>query len=172
MFYDRFKLLCRKNHVSCAKAAAAMGLSNSTPTKWKKTGAIPEGDTLTAAAAYFHVTLDYLLGLSTESQLDETSFRLDELNKKLEKASSDERYEIECEIERLQENLLDLQFIQNIEISKTQAQKNTRPTETGRAGSKYVKSIYEFVDRCGDDQLANLAQYVEFLKSQEKNKNT
>lgn len=36
MFYDRFKLLCQRKNISCTKAATEMGLSNSTPTKWKK----------------------------------------------------------------------------------------------------------------------------------------
>lgn len=62
MFYDRFKQLCDQKAVSCNKAALEMGLSNATPTKWKKTGATPSGDTLDKIAAYFGVSTDYLLG--------------------------------------------------------------------------------------------------------------
>lgn len=62
MFYDRFKQLCEQKGVSCNKAALEIGLSNATPTKWKKTGATPVGDTLDKIAAYFGVTTDYLLG--------------------------------------------------------------------------------------------------------------
>lgn len=62
MFYDRFKELCDRKGVSCNKAALEIGLSNATPTKWKKTGATPVGDTLDRIAAYFGVTTDYLLG--------------------------------------------------------------------------------------------------------------
>ena len=62
MFYDRFKQLCDHKGVSCNKAALEIGLSNATPTKWKKTGATPVGETLDKIAAYFGVSTDYLLG--------------------------------------------------------------------------------------------------------------
>ena len=62
MFYDRFKQLCEDKGVSCNKAALEIGLSNATPTKWKKTGATPVGETLDKIAAYFGVTTDFLLG--------------------------------------------------------------------------------------------------------------
>ena len=66
MFYDRFKQLCNQKGVSCNKAALEIGLSNATPTKWKKTGATPAGETLDKIAEYFSVTTDYLLGKETE----------------------------------------------------------------------------------------------------------
>lgn len=66
MFYDRFKQLCERKGVSCNKAALEIGLSNATPTKWKKTGATPVGDTLDKIAAYFGVSTDYLLGKEKE----------------------------------------------------------------------------------------------------------
>ncbi len=62
MFYDRFKQLCDQKGVSCNRAALEIGLSNATPTKWKKTGATPVGDTLNKIADYFGVSVDYLLG--------------------------------------------------------------------------------------------------------------
>ena len=62
MFYDRFKQLCERKGVSCNKAALEIGLSNATPTKWKKTGATPVGETLDKIAIYFGVSTDYLLG--------------------------------------------------------------------------------------------------------------
>ena len=62
MFYDVFKRLCDEKGVSCNRAATEMGLSNATATKWKKTGATPQGDTLQKIADYFGVSVDYLLG--------------------------------------------------------------------------------------------------------------
>ena len=62
MFYDRFNQLCDEKGVSCNRAALEIGLSNATPTKWKKTGATPSGDTLDKIAAYFGVSVDHLLG--------------------------------------------------------------------------------------------------------------
>ena len=43
MFYDKFKQLCEYRGSSCNKAASEIGLSNATPTKRKKTGAMPDG---------------------------------------------------------------------------------------------------------------------------------
>lgn len=62
MFYDRFKSLCEANRVSCKKAVMDIGLSNSIATKWKKTGATPNGDTLLKIAAFFKISVEELLG--------------------------------------------------------------------------------------------------------------
>lgn len=61
MFYDKFKALCDSAGISCNKAALTMGLSNATPTKWKKTGATPDGSTVAKLTAYFGVPTDFLL---------------------------------------------------------------------------------------------------------------
>ena len=61
MFYDKFKQLCEQKNVSCTKAAVEMGLSNATPTKWKKTGATPDSATLAKVSDYFGVSIGYLL---------------------------------------------------------------------------------------------------------------
>lgn len=66
MFYDRFRQLCESKGVSCNKAALEIGLSNATPTKWRKTGATPTGETLDRIAKYFGVSTDYLLSKETE----------------------------------------------------------------------------------------------------------
>ncbi len=62
MFYDRFRELCERRGISCNRAAIEMGLSNATPTAWKKRGLTPKADTLALIANYFGVTTDYLLG--------------------------------------------------------------------------------------------------------------
>lgn len=62
MFFDRFKQLCDQRGISCNRAAKEMGLSNATPTAWKKRGLTPKADTLAIIANYFDVTTDYLLG--------------------------------------------------------------------------------------------------------------
>ncbi len=61
MFYDKFRQLCESKGVSCNRAALEIGLSNATVPKWKRTGATPSGDTLNRVAAYFGVSVDYLL---------------------------------------------------------------------------------------------------------------
>ena len=167
MFYDRFKLLCKRKGISCTKAATENGFSNSTPTKWKKTAATPEGSTISVFADYFKVPVEYLMGLTTQSQIDEYTFRLAELEKALKTATEEDADKIALEIDVLRESLNDLTFSQNIEAAADRpAKKNTRPAKSG-TGSGYAKAIYEFVDSCGEDQLSDLAQYVEFLKSRQ-----
>lgn len=62
MFYDIFSELCEARGISCKRATEEIGLSNSIATKWKKTGAIPQGETLNRIANYFNVSIEYLLG--------------------------------------------------------------------------------------------------------------
>lgn len=81
MFYDKFKELCDLKGVSVSKAASEIGLSNSTATKWKKTGATPDSSTIAKAASYFEVPTDYFMddvifGDSLENIIKEESDRL------------------------------------------------------------------------------------------------
>ena len=81
MFYDKFKALCVERGISVNKAATEIGLSNSTPTKWKKTGATPDSTTITKVASYFEVPIYSLMdnitfGSSMEEIFDEESKRL------------------------------------------------------------------------------------------------
>jgi len=62
MFFDIFYALCKEKGVSCKRAAEEIGLSNSITTKWKKTGATPNTETLNKIAKYFSVSVDYLAG--------------------------------------------------------------------------------------------------------------
>lgn len=61
MFYDIFVKLCRGRGVSPSKAAEAVGLSRTSVVKWKN-GSVPSGATAQKIAAYFEVSVDYLLG--------------------------------------------------------------------------------------------------------------
>lgn len=82
MFYDRFKALCDQRGISCNKAALEMGLSNATPTAWKKRGLTPKADTLEVIANYFGVSTDYLIG-KEEKENSPDEFVLTEGEKKL-----------------------------------------------------------------------------------------
>lgn len=68
MFYDKFKLLCDEKGVSPKRAVTEMGMSNSLATKWKNTGATPNGATLGKIADYFGVSVEYLLGTETKEK--------------------------------------------------------------------------------------------------------
>ena len=59
-FFDMFTNLCVEKGVSVARAAADMGLSNSTTTKWAR-GAFPSSKSFQKVAQYFGVTTDWLL---------------------------------------------------------------------------------------------------------------
>lgn len=80
VFYDIYKALCEQRGVSLSRAAAEIGLSNATVTKWKKTGAAPGGETLTKVAAYFGVSVDKLLGVepppAAELGMDDFTYAL------------------------------------------------------------------------------------------------
>ena len=75
MFYDIFRSLCEKKGVSCHKAALDIGLSNATPSIWKKRNITPKGDTLAKIADYFDVSIDYLLGSEAEKTPTENGER-------------------------------------------------------------------------------------------------
>lgn len=66
VFYDTFCELCKARGVSVTKATVDIGLSRTIGTKWKRTGATPNGETLNKIAEYFGVTTDFLLGGETE----------------------------------------------------------------------------------------------------------
>lgn len=76
MFYDLFCKLCDKKGVSVTKATTDIGLSRTIGTKWKKTGATPNGETLNKISAYFGVSIDYLLGTEDEYGLTAQDWKI------------------------------------------------------------------------------------------------
>lgn len=102
MFFDVFCALCEKRGISVTKATVNMGLSRTIGTKWKKTGAIPNGDTLNTIANYFGVTTDYLLGYTPEAKYDVNKLKLQLWEARKNNAENDEqRVNAEKEINRL-----------------------------------------------------------------------
>ena len=82
MFYDLFCELCHKKGVSPTRATVEIGLSRTIGTKWKTTGATPQGETLSKIADYFGVSVDYLLGNEQKEKApveDEGRFKEGEL---------------------------------------------------------------------------------------------
>lgn len=120
MFYDVFSALCAKNGRSRNSVATEIGLSNSTVTKWKKTGATPEGATLSKLSQFFDVSFDYLLGNTPESFLLVTEYRLSEALKAHEKETDEQkRYDLACEIDALRESIQDQQFALSMKKAPT-----------------------------------------------------
>lgn len=61
MFYDKFAQLCKSRGITVTKAITEMGFSRSLGSKWKKTNATPNGETLQIIAEYFGVSVSSLL---------------------------------------------------------------------------------------------------------------
>lgn len=74
MFFDRLKQLCEERNISVYKACTDIGLNRSAVNKWK-TGAKPNGSTISKFASYFGVTTDYLLDNGIEKAPTETGER-------------------------------------------------------------------------------------------------
>ena len=61
MFCEKFCELCEKSGYSPNAAAAKLGFSNATCTKWKK-GSVPGGVSLAKISEFFWIGVDELLG--------------------------------------------------------------------------------------------------------------
>lgn len=97
MFYDLFCDLCKHKGVSPTRASLEIGLSKSTATKWKNTGATPNGDTLSKIADYFGVSTDYLLNGSDNdsSEKKETPALTKKDERDIEKILAETRRQLE-----------------------------------------------------------------------------
>jgi len=73
VFYDRFTILCAEKGVSPSKAAQDNGISKTSVTRWKN-GAVPNADILISLAAYFDVSVDYLL---SKTDIKKTAEKID-----------------------------------------------------------------------------------------------
>ena len=77
MFYTRLEQLCRENNTSVAEVAeTVLHVSSGAPTGWKK-GASPRASLVAIAARHFNVSVDYLLGLTTEKRAETGARSLD-----------------------------------------------------------------------------------------------
>lgn len=112
-FYDVISGLCKETHTSPTTVSKQLGLSTSMPTQWKN-GTIPNGDTLLKIAAYFDVSVDYLLGRTdiksmasasvsnaADMQLLESFHRLNEIGKKRVQDTVDDLMQIQKYTEKL-----------------------------------------------------------------------
>lgn len=71
MFWERFYGLCLKRGKKPNPVGKEIGLSSGIISKWKA-GGIPNGETLMKLSRYFDVSVDYLLGLSPQVEIQET----------------------------------------------------------------------------------------------------
>lgn len=77
MFFDVYCKLCHEKGISPTGAALEMGISRGAVSAWKNGARVPNSAILTKIAAYFGVSVDYLLGneekpaATEDSELDE-----------------------------------------------------------------------------------------------------
>ena len=63
ILYERIEKLCELNNISITRLEKECGFSNATIKKWKDTS-IPGIDKAQKIAQFFHVTTDYLMGIT------------------------------------------------------------------------------------------------------------
>ena len=62
MFWENFYKICLNRGTKPNSVAKEIGISSGTLTKWKTTGALPNGANLLKIANYLDCSEDYLLG--------------------------------------------------------------------------------------------------------------
>ena len=187
MFFDIFYDLCQRKGVSCKRAAEEIGLSNSITTKWKKTGATPGGKTLDMIAAYFNVSVDYLLnGRISDEQLSLangiTVFRstspekIDAMLKDLEAGSyriayrapgiaitvSNDASATDAEID----TIVNANRVDSVKTEKA-------PTETGErsvSDAELKFALWGNSEDMDDDDLADVRRYAAFVRERKKDR--
>jgi len=67
--YDVFEQLLLKFDVTAYKVGKATGIASSTFTDWKNGKSSPKGEKLQKIADYFGVTVDYLMGIERDENI-------------------------------------------------------------------------------------------------------
>ena len=75
-FYKRLREICEENNLTINELAQTLKLSSGSPTAWKN-GAVPRAATLEKIAAYFGVSVDYLLDNESKNTPAEAGKRVD-----------------------------------------------------------------------------------------------
>lgn len=68
MFWERFYNMCASRGTKPNPVAKEIGVSSGILTKWKTTGALPNGETLIKIADYLDCSVDYLLGRTNDPE--------------------------------------------------------------------------------------------------------
>ena len=66
---DRIKALCRAQNTSVTKLEAALGFGNGTIGKWKNAKGTPPADKLQKVATALGVSVDYILGITSNPNI-------------------------------------------------------------------------------------------------------
>ncbi len=164
MFFEVFCVLCEKKGISVTKATVEMGLSRTIGTKWRKTGAVPNGETLNTIANYFGVTTDYLLGATVEAQFDLLGARLRTWSAKLDFAENDEqRAEAEKEIRLLTAEQ------ERLEAEISENKKTPAPEGERKVSDDDIKfALWGDTSNITDDDLEDVKRYAAFIRERKR----
>ena len=164
MCFEVFCVLCEKKGISVTKATVEMGLSRTIGTKWRKTGAVPNGETLNTIANYFGVTTDYLLGATAEAQLDLLGARLRTWSAKLDFAENDEqRAEAENEIRLLTAEQ------ERLEAEISENKKTPAPEGERKVSDDDIKfALWGDTSNITDDDLEDVKRYAAFIRERKR----
>lgn len=69
-FSDRISELRKKEGITLAQLGEVAGISKSGVSHWEKSNIVPNADVLAKLAIYFGVTVDYLLGIEDETDVN------------------------------------------------------------------------------------------------------
>lgn len=67
--YEIFEELLKKHKVTAYRVSKETGIATATLTQWKNGTSIPKQDKLQKIADYFNVTLDYLMGVERDENV-------------------------------------------------------------------------------------------------------
>ncbi len=140
MFFGIFSALCKQRGVKRSRVAREIGLSNSTVTKWKNKGSTPDSSTLTKLAAYFGVSVSFLLGDTSESRILWMQNELEDVKKAYEEETDpDLKDELASKLDYLIESLDDELLIQRImKLGETKK----APTDNGERSDNDVMAAF------------------------------
>ena len=142
MFFDQYKVLCRKYNKTPNGVAKELGFASSSITQWKH-GSTPRPEKLRQICDYFHVDEAYLLGFSVDAQIDVTEYYLSEVEKKLKTANDDERYKLECDYDLLKDSLDSLRMSAIVEKSRATASKVSSDNSLSDDDTAFLQTLHD-----------------------------
>jgi len=168
LFYDRFSDLCKQSGITPAKVAESIGINKSTMYMWKNQGTTPKYQTLQKLADYFGVSVDLLLGDTSDyvpdmglPKLSSDAVQLAKDYDKLDQSGRERvRIKLECEKKELRE-------LVSPPISHTRFTHSLGVTHIAQDIAKLISSpkarIATALDKLNEDGQEKAAERVEEL---------
>lgn len=113
---ERIRWLRKSKNMNIEALAGIVGVTRQTISRYETGGIedIPKGK-LEKIAAALDTSVDYLYGITIESQCDSAQYDLQKLYENLKSAKGDEKHEIELSISILKESYEDLLLVKKIQ---------------------------------------------------------